>query len=171
MTVKECGQSGNRLALRLLFLMISGYPYKKGHRMAGSENHELAARSCIAVVLRTAAPLAGLLTLGACAPYTNVETFGPPGKSQVQLDSEANLCDRRTAYSPNHVAAYAQCMHILHNDVRLPDGTIWPGAPQYVYTPQPYTPPPNAPSPYVPEQPPEGHILSRTDPSTIYSVS
>lgn len=104
------------------------------------------------MVLRTAAPLVGLLTLGACAPYTNVETFGPPGKSQAQLDSEANLCNRRTAYSPNHRAAYEQCMHILHNDVRLPDGTMWPGAPQYVYTPQPYTPPPYAPSPYVPEQ-------------------
>lgn len=113
----------------------------------------LVAGVCNITATSGVAALAGLLTLGACA--TTVETYGPPGKSQSQLDLEADLCDRQTARSPNHAAAYAQCMHVLHNGVRLPDGTVWPGEPQYVYTPPAYTPSPYVPSPYVPEQPQE----------------
>jgi len=107
------------------------------------------------VTLRTAAALVGLLALEACAPYDTVTTIGPPGRSQAQHDFDANSCNVRTAYSPDHTRAYEQCMHVLGYDVQLSNGTTWPGAPQYTYIPQPYqgyAPPSYTPSPSIPEK-------------------
>jgi hypothetical protein len=46
-------------------------------------------------------------------------------------------------------------MHVLGYDVQLSNGTVWPGAPQYTYIPQPYqgyVPPSYTPSPSIPEK-------------------
>jgi hypothetical protein len=100
-----------------------------------------------------AAAFLGLLAFTACATAE-----GPPGKSQVQLNFENNLCSMRAARGYRFMATeavYAQCMLGFGNTVHLPDGRTF--EPRYAYAPplpqQPYVPPPSPQiaSPETPE--------------------
>ena len=98
----------------------------------------------------------GLLMLGGCA-----SAFGPPGKSQMRLNSENATCSRR---AQNSEFVYAECMLNFGNTVRLSDGRIFePQHHQPVRAPSYQPPPPMAYQPPASEPP-----TYQTPPSPAY---